>query len=65
MALSEHRRRQLTLSLRELSHDRAIDDAQIGRALVAVLEALLDEAGSQGLAPEDPDMVLRGVDLGR
>ena len=65
MALSDHRRRQLTASLREMRRDRPIDNAQIERALVALLEALIDEAGTRSLAPEDPDLVLRGVDLGR
>ncbi|HZZ30442.1 MAG TPA: hypothetical protein VFE10_00490 [Phenylobacterium sp.] len=65
MALSDHRRQQLTASLRELRRDRPIDDAQIQRALVAILEALVDESGSRSLASEDPGIVLRGVDLGR
>ncbi|HEX3366254.1 hypothetical protein [Phenylobacterium sp.] len=65
MALSDHRRRQLTASLHELRRDRPIDNAQIERALVAILEALIDESGNRSLAPEDPDLVLRGVDLGR
>lgn len=65
MALSEHRRRQLARSLSELRGERPVDNAQIERALAAVLEALLDEGGSRRLTGEDADFVLRGVDLGR
>jgi hypothetical protein len=65
MALSEYRRRQLARSLSELRRERPIDNVQIERALVAVMEALLDEGGSRDLTAEDSDFVLRGADLGR
>ncbi|HEX4712975.1 hypothetical protein [Phenylobacterium sp.] len=65
MALSEPRRRQLARSLSELRREGPIDNAQIERALVAVLEALLDDGGSRHPTGEDADFVLRGVDLGR
>jgi hypothetical protein len=65
MALSEHRRRQLARSLGELRRDGPVDNPQIERALVAVLEALLDEDGSRHLTAEDAEFVLRGADLGR
>jgi hypothetical protein len=65
MALSEYRRRQLARNLSDLRRQRPIDNVQIERALVAVMEALLDEDGSRDLTAEDADVVLRGVDLGR
>ena len=65
MALSEYRRRQLARSLSDLRRDKPIDNTQIERALVAVMEPLLDESGSRDLTAEDADFVLRGAVLGR
>ncbi len=65
MALSEYRRRQLARSLSDLRRRRPIDNVQIERALVALMEALLDENGSRDLTAEDAEVVLQGVALGR
>ena len=65
MALSDPRRRQLTESLCELRQDRPIETPQIERALVALIEAMLDRDADGSLATGDPGLFLRGVDLGR
>jgi hypothetical protein len=64
MPLREFHRRQLVARLQELRRDRPIDNVQIERALVAILEALLDEADCEPLPGEIPAL-LTGADLGR
>jgi hypothetical protein len=65
MSLNDRRRRQLMDSLLELRRDRPIDNGQIERGLVAILEALLDETETRPLIVEDSGSLLRGTDLGR
>jgi transcriptional regulator NrdR family protein len=65
MPLSDHRRLKLVRSLDELRNDRPIDNPQIARALVALIEAVLDETGERSLPSDRLDLRLTRVDLGR
>jgi hypothetical protein len=65
MVLSAYRRDQLAANLRALRLGKPVDTVQIERALAAILEALLDEAGKGPLGSESAALGLRGSDLGR
>jgi hypothetical protein len=48
MSLSDPRRRQLEACLQDIQSHRPIDNAQIERALVALIEVLLEDNSASG-----------------